>query len=81
MSTLSEEMVALGISSHSGDDSDPTTESSGINAVSLTESSTESETETPPSSVHEKEQDPVRGLTCPDRVEKDIGSSTGISTM
>ena len=81
MSTLSEEIVALSISSHSGDDSDPMTDSSGIDAVSLRESSTESETKTPPSSVHEKEPDPVCGHTCPDRVEEDIGLSTGMSTM
>ena len=60
MSTLSEEIVALSISS-SGYDSDPMTESSGIDAVSLTESSIESEAKTPPSSVHEKEQEPVWG--------------------
>ena len=38
----------LSISSQSGDDSDPITESSWIDAVSLTDSSTESEAETRP---------------------------------
>ena len=61
MSTLSEEIVALSILAHRGDGSDPMTESLGIDAVSLTESSTESETQTPPSSVLGKEQEPVRG--------------------
>ena len=37
------------------------TEPSGIDAVSLTESSTGSETKTPPLSVHGKEKEPVRG--------------------
>ena len=61
MSTLSEGIVALSISSHSGDESDPMTEPSGIDAVSLTESSTGSKTKTPPLSFQGKEKEPVRG--------------------
>ena len=47
----------LNISSHSGDDSDPITESTGIDAVSLTDSSKESENETPHSSNGLKDYD------------------------
>ena len=56
MCALSEEIVPLSISSHSGDERGPMTESSETVAVSLSER----ETEAPPSSVHGKEQDPLR---------------------